>query len=232
MSAPEEDRFHSFCLFLLLVASPLLDCFLAETSSTSQSRLVSPWFLTLEPRNTTISEQEADGLSFLLIVCLLLLFEFFFEVNTHSDDDFLTTCKIYPRRTFQPPIKLRRRYIMQLETSSSPLTQKIFKDLQNQLIEPWPFFVRISSVSLIHNADGITSMVITKKFVGNTLQEMYADYSSLGSRIPVDVSFVNSRSHFFFSPLRLIYFSSIETLADMCSIVVGHPCFNSWKSSS
>jgi hypothetical protein len=92
----------------------------------------------------------------------------------------------------------QHQFIINLGAASSELSQKIFKDLQEQLVERWPFLVRIDSVIPLPGPDNIHSMEITKKFVGITLQALYSEHMLSSPGIHIEVLIFKCRSHFSF----------------------------------
>jgi hypothetical protein len=153
-------------------------------------------------------------------------------VQDQSDDELIISYYHPTSDSGEEFLESQRRYIVPLGTTASPQSQKILKDLKKELVERWPFLVHIDSVIAVPSGEDIEGIEITKKFVGKTLQDLYVDHKLLGSVIPVDVSIFPLLISFFFLPLFLIYFFSIETPTDICTIVVWDPCFESSKSSS
>jgi hypothetical protein len=77
------------------------------------------------------------------------------------DKDNLHKNVIYPI-PYPKLVESQRKYHIPLRPSTSFLSPKIFKDLQRQLLEPWPFLVHIDSVVPIRNTDEINTIEIAK----------------------------------------------------------------------
>jgi hypothetical protein len=120
------------------------------------------------------------------------------DYQAQLDEGIVVDNSNYFLQAFPQPTESQTKYVISLGSASSCLALKIFEDLQKQLVERWPFLVRIDSLIPIPDPDNIHSMEITKKFVGKTLQTMYSEHMLSGPRIHVDVLIFKCRSHFSF----------------------------------